>query len=205
MPRQTYGFPVEHVLESNTETRARWMAGELRDEWAAAHPDLFDAQDIRPTRQPQHYFYEWLVAIYLKERYGLLSVVCKYGNHGKDKHPHKQAILAKCFDIATHEFLICSPRKLFGGRHGNGDWPDLFVYTREFEPHSFCEVKGEMTGDGPRPKQEALFHELFARTNIPITYAVVRGRTIQKRGANQSGRVNQSRQFEGVRNGFNAS
>ena len=113
--------------------REAFRRGELAPLWAAAHPTLFDADDLRLARsQPSNHFFEWLAAIRIFQDTGFVSLIEKYQFK---RHERKYAVFTN---------LVPQPVvALFASRYlGSHQAPDLLCYARDMGDWFFCEVKG---------------------------------------------------------------
>jgi hypothetical protein len=119
---------------------------------------LFGQDDLAIARnQPQYHYFEWLAAIELWKRWGLLSLVEKYQFKG---HVSAHAIFSSIVPESVREILS----GVKGRPHTQG--PDLFVYDSSRSNWFFCEVKGPR--DRLRPSQQALFDQLERASGKPI-------------------------------------
>lgn len=163
--REDYNVIAEEVVASDVWNSMfdEWKSGVLKSRWAVQRPDLFDALDVA-CQQPAKYFAEWYAAILLKQKFGFLSLVSKFGHHGCRSHHRKQQVLARCLTPEQHRYVITDPIGLFGHKTG---WPDLFVYKADYSSCFFCEVKGPK--DKLRPGQVQVFEALQAATGVEVT------------------------------------
>jgi hypothetical protein len=143
----------------NPKQRARFIAGDLWQEWSLKYPDLFDEDDVRIAHgQARHkfHFYEWLAAIFIYHSTGYLSLIELYQCKN---HKRKQTVL---------EEINCPLlNKLIAGQHPvRVQWPDLLVYSPDFTDWFFCEVKGGT--DRLKDAQERAFQTLAELTNKPV-------------------------------------
>jgi len=120
------------------------------------------------TKHDRRYYghgYEYHAAIRIFEQYGYLSLVEKYGGHGKLRHPIKRCMVECVAGVEVAELL---------GKTGKGSvqCPDLFVFTEDLTEWCFVEVKGPT--DRVRPVQRAAFDILERRTGRPWYEAKIR-------------------------------
>ncbi len=138
-------------------TRARFASGELREEWFARYPQLFDENDLRLARnQPESHFFEWLAAIKIFHDTGWLSLVEKYVY---TNHPAKLELFTSLVPPEV-------PRLFRSHYFGRRQPPDLFVYSPERSDWYFCEVKGG--SDRLRKEQRIVFAMLERMTGRPV-------------------------------------
>ncbi len=139
------------------EQRQRFIDGQLRSDWLARYPDLFDAKDFELWgNQPRSHFYECLVAILLKEATGYLSLVEHYVTK---THPSK-------LDIYRSKV----PKGIFDWTMANqGGLPDLFSYSPTSGDWFFLEVKGGT--DSVRHNQPQAFAALKEHFDIDVKVA----------------------------------
>jgi hypothetical protein len=97
-------------------------------------PELFDADDRQLlSRQADYHFYEWLAAIHLFHRDGMVSVVEKYCYAN---HPRKVALLRSLMSEADRDFVVTFRR------HHGVQPPDLLLFEPDLSTFRFAEVKG---------------------------------------------------------------
>lgn len=134
--------------------------------WATKHPELFSELDCErrtPDRQPDYGFPEWWLAVQLKERFGLASIM-------------------KCA-VHNDEPKVKNVDRLLGSR--NAEWlrratrryaaapPDLLVYDRRtWTPLFFAEAK--LGRDRLRPNQRRFFNILSKRLGLGTTVFQIR-------------------------------
>lgn len=136
----------------------------LADHWLRQYPALFDADDLRITReQPDKHFYEWLTAICLFHTAGALSLVEKY-TFGR-AHPRKHQVLKRLLTPEQIEFLRGLPNQP----------PDLLVYTPAYDRYWFVEVKGPT--DRVRAIQRATNEAIRQELGVPVETVSVRRAT----------------------------
>lgn len=166
----TDGFPVLAELTFREAQRRAFAGGALREHWAEAYPDLFDARDLKNVRhRPARHFYEWLAAVSLFHVTGWLSLVETY----PFAHVRKQDTLRRLGADRLLAFFQAqrtpgTPASAFGRRQP----PDLLLYDPAGTDRVFCEVKGP--GDGLRPEQADYFRALREATDRPVYTVHVR-------------------------------
>ena len=148
------------LLSAPKSWRRHWPA-HLIKRWAAEHPGLFSKMDIQrrePERQPDYGFPEWLLAVTLRERYGLASMMkCGVGND-----PWKVKRVNRLLGKEHAEWLRSA-----GRRYGAAP-PDLLVYdARTWTPLFFAEAK--LGRDHLRINQRRFFAILFRRLGLGTT------------------------------------
>lgn len=152
--------PPPVLLSVPMTWRREWPQPRLR-EWAQRHPDLFSRMDIdrrHKDRQPDYGFPEWAVAVELRVRFGLASIM-KYGVRND---PWKVERLHRLLGEADAEWLKSAIRANHAGP------PDLLVYdSRTWTPLFFAEAK--LGRDRLRPNQLRFFQVLFERLNLGTT------------------------------------
>ena len=127
----------------------------LADEWHREYPQLFDDDDLRITQQQeQGHFYEWLAAITLFHRSGVLALVEKY-LFGR-AHPRKDRIVRR---LLTPDQIACL-------RSLPNQPPDLLLYTPTFDRFWFAEVKGPT--DHLRPVQLRTHETIMATLGVEV-------------------------------------
>jgi hypothetical protein len=137
------------------EQRQRFREGDLREEWAARYPALFDEVDLRQARnQVQFNFHEWLGAIVLLHTCGYESL---QGGYTMSTHPRKREVFRR---------LTADHGEFFERRDHPAQFPDLFVYSSVSGDWFLCEVKGPR--DRLRPNQRELFARTYERTGRQI-------------------------------------
>ena len=174
----------ETVIYFSPDLRSLWPSP-LAAQWASQYPHLFDQDDLRITRlQPKNHFAEWLAAIHLFHRDGVLSLVEKYMNSA---HPRKRDLI--------EAMLTDSQRAALG--EIQAEWgvqlPDLLVFSPDRSSFWFAEVKGP--GDRLRDVQRRSHAEIVRRLSVTvelITVTVVQNtspnQTVQRTGASRSAR-----------------
>ena len=154
--------PVNTIWFDQT-LRDQWPTP-VADQWSRQYPRLFDADDLRITReQPDKHFYEWLTAICLFHTLGVLSLGEKY-TFGK-AHPRKHEVVKRLLQPDQVEFLLGLPNQP----------PDLLVYTPRFDRYWFVEVKGPT--DRVRPIQRHTNQAIMQRLGVPVETISVRRAT----------------------------
>jgi hypothetical protein len=141
------------VIYFSPELRQLWPVP-LAEQWASHYPRIFDSDDLRNARhQPRHHFAEWLAAIHLFHRDGVVSLVEKYtfANHAR-----KRALMSRWVSFEDRRALAMILSEL------RVQPPDLLVFNPETNCFGFAEVKGPR--DRLRDRQilamERIQHEL---------------------------------------------
>ena len=123
----------ETVIYFSPGLRELWPSP-LAAQWASHYPQLFDHDDLRITRrQPKNHFAEWLAAIHLFHRDGVLSLVEKYVY---STHPRKQALVKELF-TESECAALGEIRTAFGVQ-----LPDLFGVQPGSFPFLVCRGEG---------------------------------------------------------------
>jgi hypothetical protein len=147
-------------FEISRDQMVRWRRGELRREWAARFPQLFDSDDRRlaRTQGPDGYhFIEWLGAIVLYHLTGYRSLISKYEF---PKHARKQEIVHRLLPEPLLKVIRHHPQ------YGLTQCPDLLAHAPDLSDWSFCEVKGPRDRLGAR--QQPFFEELARISGKPV-------------------------------------
>jgi hypothetical protein len=131
---------LKRRLEIRKSLRQRWRDG-LPEEWFRKYGDgFFTARDLyrAAVSQTQYGFPEWFLAVELRKRHGLRSVLkCTVQND-----PRKQALVVRLLGRKNAKWLC---------KHGHrAAPPDLLVY-RGRKPLFFAEAK--LGRDRLRPNQ----------------------------------------------------
>jgi hypothetical protein len=147
--------------------RRKWVAGSLAGRWAREYPLLFDADDLRITkngRQRLLHFYEWFLAIHLQKERAVLSLVEKY--QYVRAHPRKAAIVAKLMSEKDSDRInaICTRYSVQA--------PDLLVYMPDYSDFWFAEAKGP--GDEPSENQLASHVKLRRAFRVEVSLYRIR-------------------------------
>jgi hypothetical protein len=159
----TTSKPNETTIYFAPELRRHWP-DPLASQWLTSYPHLFDADDLRITRrQPKNHFHEWLAAIHLFQRDGLLALVEKYTFAN---HPRKRALLSRILDGDQRRILDDIHREF------RIQLPDLLVYAPDYSAFHFAEVKGP--GDTLRPIQSRTHEAIRRRLGVPVEMINVR-------------------------------
>ena len=149
------------TIPFNTDLRKKWKTGKLYEYWAAEYPQIFDDDDLRQARNQGplgYHFFEWLTAIIIFHATGYLSLVSKYQFK---IHERKQFVINRIFPSGLPEIDRGSLDV------GATQYPDLFLYTDDFDNWFYCEVKGP--GDRLSNRQKLVFSELAKVTGKPIS------------------------------------
>lgn len=149
---------IETTVFYPPSLRARWPSP-LAADWLASYPALFEPQDFDQTQtQPTKHFYEWLSAIHLHHRDGVLSLIEKYGYAN---HPRKAAVLDRL--LGPKAEIVRSLKS----RHGVQP-PDVLVYAPDFSRYWFVEAKGptDSVKDNQHRSYPILQAELDAKIEI---------------------------------------
>lgn len=147
----------ETTIYCTRALRSQWPTP-IADQWFASHPDLFDEEDRRlALAQPTYHFNEWLAAVHVFARDGVLSLVEKYG-YGN--HPRKADRLRELLSVEDCQFIY-----QFKEHHGVQP-PDLLVYGRRPPVLWFAEVKGP--GDVVSDAQRSSWDHLTRRFNTHL-------------------------------------
>ena len=117
------------------------------------------------NNQPRKHRFEYFVAIELFKRYKYLSLVEKYGGHGKETHSMKRDMVQRVAGVEIRKILDKT-----GGK--NAQCPDLFVFTEDMRDWCFVEVKGPK--DSLRPEQKKAFDSLSMLTGKPCHLMTVK-------------------------------
>ena len=142
--------------------REAFRTGDLADRWMGQYPEIFDELDrAQVASQPNNHFYEWMAAVFLREGFGLLSLVEKY-EFGK--HVRKQRVLSELMPRSSVEVITCRPAPCQA--------PDLLVYTEDRSDWFFVEVKGPK--DRLRTVQVEYFQRLQEETGRPVRLVKLR-------------------------------
>lgn len=151
-------FETLATFTTHRDQHVLFKSSDLVAEWARSYPMIFGADDVRLASSQGglgYHFYEWLAAVLVYHTLGHLSLVEQY-----QYESHKRALLAEIMSPDVMSYISNHPE------FGSMACPDLFVYLPNLSDWYFCEVKGP--GDRLRPKQEAFFRELSARTEKPV-------------------------------------
>jgi len=145
---------ISEIVEYKKNEKESFRLGQLREEWAARYPQLFDEDDLRLARgQPKFHFVEWFGAIYFFKKSGYLSLVEQYIFRN---HKRKGLIVSQIMPPTLIEFMRKS-------------WiqpPDLLVFAPDLTERYFCEVKSPT--DQVSAKQEDYFSQLEVETGKPV-------------------------------------
>ncbi len=149
-----YTRRLEFIYDDKQRDRVR--SGALAREWAAQHPQIFDAKDLElALNQPSFHFFEWFAAIALHEATGHLSLLEKYACQN---HPRKISTLKKVVGDTLLSWLCESEESS----------PDLFCYSLvKPDDWFFCEVKGNR--DEMSDSQYKWCEQLYEKTG-KLTY-----------------------------------
>lgn len=131
-------------------------------QWAAAHPELFDPQDLSLASNvenvDEYHYFEWLAAITLYRTTGMRSLVEMWGT---STHTRKIDITRRLFDLDGFK----REGKAMG-LPGLPKGPDLLVYRPDLQDFFFVEAKGG--NDSLKAANVAWFKFLQAFTGRPV-------------------------------------
>lgn len=152
---------ADYEVEFSLEDRERFRSGELARAWAGQFPQLFDDADLRlALNQPRYHFYEWLVAVWLYENGGYISLVEKYQ--------------FKCHTEAYRRFSeLTSPQIVGLFASGGPQAPDLLAYPAD-RPAEWFFVEVKSPTDRVSVTQAELFQRIEALSAKPVRIAKCR-------------------------------
>jgi len=140
----------------SSELKSHWP--KMAKQWLNQYPMLFDKDDLRLTvTQPWTHFFEWYVAIHLYQRFGVYSLLEKYGCKS---HSRKLKIFNELTSVIIRRKLDAIQDKY------NVQLPDLLVYKPDLKTFWFTEVKGNT--DTLKHKQIDSHRDIIQQLRIPV-------------------------------------